>query len=109
MVRAIGYCIIQHIQRPHSKIRGIVPGQAGPNETTSRVLFIEVATHGTVADFLLRFQAVLGVLDMLPTEEIQKRKFVKSLKEPLRSSFELLDFSNVPLTEVVNQALNLNH
>jgi hypothetical protein len=44
-----------------------------------------------------------------PTEEMQKRQFLKALKEPLRSSFALLDFSNTPLWEVFNRALNLDH
>ena len=48
-------------------------------------------------------------MDTPPMEDIQKRQFLKVLKEPLRSSFALLDFSNVPLTEVINRALNLDH
>ena len=44
-----------------------------------------------------------------PTEDIQKWQFLKALKEPVRSSFALLDFSTVPLTEVVYRALNLDH
>jgi hypothetical protein len=44
-----------------------------------------------------------------PTEVMQKGKFLKALKEPLRSSFALLDFSSIPLTEGFNRALNLDH
>jgi hypothetical protein len=42
-------------------------------------------------------------------EDIQKRQFLKALKEVLRSSLAMLDFSTVPLTEVVNRALNLDY
>jgi hypothetical protein len=44
-----------------------------------------------------------------PTEEMQKWQFLKALKELLHSSFALLDFSNIPLTEVFNRVLNLYH
>ena len=63
----------------------------------------------SVADFLIRFQAVEGLLDTPPTEDIRKRHFLKALKEPLWSSFALLDFTTVPVTEVINRALNLDH
>ena len=43
------------------------------------------------------------------TEDIPKRQFLKALKEPLRSSYALLDFTMVPITEVINRALNLDH
>jgi hypothetical protein len=46
---------------------------------------------------------------MVAAEDIQKRQLLKALKEPLRSSFALLDFSTVPFTEVVNWVLNLDH
>jgi hypothetical protein len=49
------------------------------------------------------------MLDTAPAEEIQKRHFLKALQEPLRSAFALMDASTVPLTEIVNQALNLDH
>jgi hypothetical protein len=60
-----------------------------------------------VADFL--FCAVKAMLDTPPAKEIQKRQFLKALREPLRSSFAMLDVSTVPLTEIVNRALNLDH
>jgi Glu-tRNA(Gln) amidotransferase subunit E-like FAD-binding protein len=63
----------------------------------------------SIAKVLLQFHAVQALLDTAPTEDIQKRQFLKALKEPLRSSFALLDFSTVPLMEVVNMALNLDH
>jgi hypothetical protein len=63
----------------------------------------------SVADFLLRFRAVQAMLDTVPAEEIQKRQFLKALREPLRSAFALMDASTVPLTEIVNRALNLDH
>jgi hypothetical protein len=44
-----------------------------------------------------------------PAEEIQKRQFLKALREPLRSSFLMVDVSTVPLTEIVNRALTLDH
>ena len=62
-----------------------------------------------VANFLLWFTAVEGLLDMPPIEDIRKRQFLKALKEPLRSSFPLLDFSNVSLTLIINRALYLDH
>jgi nucleoside recognition membrane protein YjiH len=62
----------------------------------------------SIAEFLLRFRALQALLDTAPMEDIQKRQFLKALKEPLWSSFALLDFSTVPLTEVINQVLNLD-
>jgi hypothetical protein len=49
------------------------------------------------------------MLDTAPAEEIQKRQFRKALREPLRSTFALMDASTVPLTEIINHALNLDH
>jgi hypothetical protein len=49
------------------------------------------------------------MLDTAPAEEIQKRQFLKALREPLRSAFALMDASTMPLTEIVNRALNLDH
>jgi hypothetical protein len=49
------------------------------------------------------------MLDTAPTEEIQKRQFLKALREPLRSAFALMDASTMPLTEIVNRPLNLDH
>jgi hypothetical protein len=63
----------------------------------------------SVVDFLLRFYAVQAMLDTLSTEEIQKRQFLKALREPLRSSFALMDASTVPLTKIIKRALNLDH
>ena len=63
----------------------------------------------SVANFLLQFQAVQGLVDTPPTEDIKKWQFLKALKEPLRYSFSLLDFLNVSLMEVINCALNLDH
>jgi hypothetical protein len=37
----------------------------------------------SVADFLLRFRTVEAMLDTPPTKEIQKRQFLKALREPL--------------------------
>jgi hypothetical protein len=62
-----------------------------------------------VAEFLLRFRAVQSMRTDALTVEMQERSFLKALKEPLRSSFALLDFSNTPLSEVFNRALNLDH
>jgi hypothetical protein len=49
------------------------------------------------------------MLDTAPAEEIQKRQVLKALREPLRSASALMDASTVPLTEIVNRALNLDH
>jgi hypothetical protein len=49
------------------------------------------------------------MLDTPPVEEIQKRQFLKALREPLRSAFALMDAYTVALMEIVNQALNLDH
>jgi hypothetical protein len=57
----------------------------------------------------LRFRAVQAMLDTAPAEEIQKRQFLKALREPLRSAFAFIDASTVTLTEIVNRALNLDH
>jgi hypothetical protein len=48
------------------------------------------------------------MLDTPLAEDIQKRQFLKALREPLRSS-ALTDATTVPLTEIVNRALNLDH
>jgi hypothetical protein len=63
----------------------------------------------SVMDFLLRFRAVQAMVDTTPVEEIQKRQFLKALREPLRSAFALMDASTVLLTDIVNRALNLDH
>jgi hypothetical protein len=63
----------------------------------------------SVADFLLQFRAIHAMLDTPPVEEIQKRQFLKALQELLRSSLALIDASIVPLTEIINRALNLDH
>jgi hypothetical protein len=63
----------------------------------------------SMAKFLLQFRAVQGLMDTAPSEDMQKRQFVKPLKEPLWSSFALLDFSMLTLIEVFNRALNLDH
>jgi hypothetical protein len=49
------------------------------------------------------------MLDTAPAEEIQKRQFLKALRDPLRSAFAFIDASTVTLTEIVNRALNLDH
>jgi hypothetical protein len=49
------------------------------------------------------------MLDSPPIEDIQKRRFLKALPKPLRSSFALMDAATVPLTEIMNRALNLDH
>jgi hypothetical protein len=47
--------------------------------------------------------------DTPPAENIQKRQFLKALREPLRSSFALMDATTVSRTEIKNRALNLDH
>jgi hypothetical protein len=49
------------------------------------------------------------MLDTVPAEEIQKRQFLKALRDSLRSAFALMDAYMVPLTEIINCALNLDH
>ena len=80
-----------------------------PTEVLREYYSLKQQPTESVADFLIRFQAVEGLLDTPPTEDIRKRQFLKALKEPLRSSFALLDFTTVPVTEVINRALNLDH
>jgi hypothetical protein len=62
-----------------------------------------------VAEFLVRFRAVQGMVTNAPMEEMQKQQILKALKEPLHSSFTLLDFRSISLTKVFNQVLNLDH
>jgi hypothetical protein len=80
-----------------------------PMELLKEYYSLQQQAGESVADFLLRFRAVQAMLDMPPAEDIQKREFLKALREPLRSSFGLMDASTVPLTEIVNRALNLDH
>jgi hypothetical protein len=63
----------------------------------------------SVTDLLLRFRAVQAMLATPPAENIQKRQSLKALREPLRSSFALMDATTLPLTNIVNTALNLDH
>ena len=42
-------------------------------------------------------------------DDIRKRQFLKALKEPVQSSFALLDFAMLPFTEVIHRALNVDH
>jgi hypothetical protein len=80
-----------------------------PTEVLKEYYSLQQQAGESVADFLLRFRAVQAMLDTAPAEEIQKRQFLKALREPLRSTFALMDASTVPLTEIVNHALNLDH
>jgi hypothetical protein len=80
-----------------------------PTEVLREYYSLQQHPGESVAEFLLRFRAVQGMMTDAPTEEMQKRQFLKALKEPLRSSFALLDFSSIPLTEVFNRALNQDH
>jgi hypothetical protein len=76
-----------------------------PTEVLKEYYSLQQQLGESVADFLLRFRAVQAML----AEEIQKRQFLKALREPLRSAFALMDASMVPLTKIVNRALNLDH
>jgi hypothetical protein len=80
-----------------------------PTEVLKEYYSLQQQSGESVADFLLRFRAIQAMLDTTPTEEIQKRQFLKALREPLRSAFALMDASMVPLTEIVKRALNLDH
>ena len=108
MVRTTRYFVILDIRRPCGKIQGLFQVNLDPTEVLWEYYSLKQQPTELVADFLLRFQAVQELLDTLPMEDIQKRKFLKAIKESLRSSFALLDFSIVPLTEVVNRALKLD-
>jgi hypothetical protein len=79
-----------------------------PTEVLKEYYSLQQQAGESVADFLLQFRAVQAMLDTAPAEKI-KRKFLKALREPLRSAFALMDASTVPLTEIVNRALNLDH
>jgi hypothetical protein len=80
-----------------------------PTEVLKEYYSLQQQPGESVADFLLRFRAVQAMLDMAPAEEIQKREFLKALRDPLRSAFAFIDASTVTLTEIVNRALNLDH
>jgi hypothetical protein len=80
-----------------------------PTEVLKEYYSLQQQLGESVAAFLLRFRAVQAMLDTAPIEEIQKRQFLKALREPLRSAFALMDASTVPLTEIVNRALNIDH
>jgi hypothetical protein len=80
-----------------------------PTEVLEEYYSLQQQVGESVAECLLRFRAMQALLDTTPAEDIHKRQFLKTLKEPLWSSFALLDFSTVPLMEVINQALNLNN
>jgi hypothetical protein len=80
-----------------------------PTEVLKEYFSLQQQSGESVADFLLRFRAVQAMLDTAAAEEIQKRQFLKALRDPLRSAFALTDASTVTLTEIVNRALNLDH
>jgi hypothetical protein len=80
-----------------------------PTEVLKEYYSLQQQAVESATDFLLRFRAVQAMLDTAPAEEIQKRQFLKALWEPLRSAFALMDASTVPLMEIVNSALNLDH
>jgi hypothetical protein len=80
-----------------------------PTEVLKEYYSLQHQAGKSVVDCLLWFRAVQAMLDTAPAEEIQKRQFLKALREPLRSAFALMDASTVPLTEIVNRALNLDH
>jgi hypothetical protein len=91
------------------KFKELFQVKIDPTEVLKEYYSLQQQAGESVVEFLLRFRAVQALLDTTPVEDIQKRQFLKALKEPLRSSFTLLDFSMVPLMEVVNWALNLDH
>jgi hypothetical protein len=91
------------------KFRELFQVKIDPTEVLKEYYSHQQQAGESVADFLLHFRAVEAMLDTPPAEDIQKRQFRKALREPLRSSFALMDASTVPLTEIVNRALNLDH
>jgi hypothetical protein len=80
-----------------------------PTKVLKEYYSLQLQAGESVVDFLLRFRAVQAMLDTPPVEDIQKRQFLKALRELLRSSFTLLDATTVQLTEIVNRALNFDH
>ena len=96
-------------KRRAGKFEELFQVKLDPTEVPREYYSLKQQPTESVADFLIRFQAVEGLLDTLATEDIQKRQFLKALKEPLWSSFALLDFTTVPISEVINRALNLDH
>jgi hypothetical protein len=80
-----------------------------PTEVLKEYYSLQQQSSESVAGCLLRFRAVQARLDTAPTEEIQKRQFLKALRDPLQSAFAFIDASTVTLTEIVNRALNLDH
>jgi hypothetical protein len=91
------------------KFKELFQVQIDPTEVLKEYYSLQQQAGESVAEFSLRFHAMQAMLDTPPSKDIQKRQFLKALKEPLRSSFALLDSSTVPLTEIVNRALNLDH
>jgi hypothetical protein len=69
-----------------------------PTEVLKEYYLLQQQARESVTDFVLRFQAVQAMLNTAPAEEIQKRQFLKALREPLRSAFALMDASTVSLT-----------
>jgi hypothetical protein len=65
----------------------------GRTEVLKEYYSLQQQSGELVADFLLRFRAVQAMLDTAPIEAIQKRQFLKALREPLRSAFALMDAS----------------
>jgi hypothetical protein len=54
-----------------------------PTEVLKEYYSLQQQSGESVADFLLRFRAVQAMLDTAPMEEIQKRQFLKALRDPL--------------------------
>jgi hypothetical protein len=53
-----------------------------PTEVLKEYYSLQQQAGELVADFLLRFRAVQAMLDAPPAEDIQKRQFLKALREP---------------------------
>jgi hypothetical protein len=54
-----------------------------PTEVLKEYYSLQQQAAESVANFLLRFGAVQAMLDTQPAEDIQKRQFLKALREPL--------------------------
>ena len=73
------------------------------------VLLLKATSHKIGSRFPAMVPRSAGLVRHPPSKEIQKRQFLKALNEPFWSSFALLDFTTVPLMEVINWALKWNH
>ena len=62
----------------------------------------------TVPQFVIRFQSLRRQLTRSPTPEELTEIFLTGLREPLRTTLQLMDLTGQPIEEVIKRVLRLN-